>query len=188
MAVELVTPAERQSRASSAPTTNGLPRQQTYGRCVTASMVRVELKPSRHIAALLAVVHGAGAVVVVPLDLPLAAKLAIGVLVLASFARAIWHYALLRGRHALTALDVHENGEAAVRARDGEWRDARILGTSYVSPSLSAINLRLADACFAHHILLVTDNCDPEAFRRMRVHLRWGYQRTQQRRNAPSPP
>ena len=56
-------------------------------------------------------------------------------------------------------------------------RQARVLGTSYVSPRLSVINLRLDGRMFARHMLIVSDNADAECFRRLRVLLRWGYRK-----------
>jgi toxin CptA len=140
-------------------------------------MLRVQFKPSRYIAAVLTAAHAVAAATMLPLDLPIAGKLALVVLVVASLAHAILQHALLWSRRALTALELRDKGEVAVQTRDGEWHDARILGTSYVSPTLSAINLRVADARLARHILIVPDNCDPEQFRRLRVYLRWGYKK-----------
>jgi toxin CptA len=138
-------------------------------------MLRVELKPSRYIAAALTAAHIVALVTILPLDLPVTAKVMCAVLIVVSLAHAIARHALLWSRRALTAVELREKGEVAVQTRDGEWHDARILGTSYVSPALSAINLRMADARLARHILVVADNCDPEQFRRLRVCLRWDH-------------
>jgi hypothetical protein len=138
-------------------------------------MLRIELRSSGYIATVVIATHVAAIATILPLDLPIAAKVVLAVLIVVSMAHAIWHNALLWSRGAFTALELRETGEVTVQTGDGEWHDARILGTSYASPTLSAINLRMADARLARHILVVADNCDPEQFRLLRVYLRWGY-------------
>jgi toxin CptA len=155
--------------------TKSLSRHRTRGLRVTTGMLRLELRSSGYIATVVIATHGAAMATILPLDVPIAAKVVLAVLIVASVAHAIWHNALLRSPRAFTVLELCETGEVTVQTRNGEWHDAQILGTSYVSPTLSAIGLRLAHACRTRHIIFVPDNCDPEQFRRLRVYLRWGY-------------
>src|SRR5829696_5420211 len=115
-------------------------------RALWPPMLRVEVRPSRYIATMATAAHGVAAATILPLDLPIVGKVALAALTGASLAHAIWHHALLRSGRAVAALELREKGEVAVQTQDGVWHDARILGTSYVSRTLSAINLRLADA------------------------------------------
>jgi toxin CptA len=135
-------------------------------------MVRVHLKPSRYLAAAFAVVHVAAAATLLPLDLHVAVKLALAMLVGVSLAHALRRHAFLRGTGAITAVEICDNTTGAALSRRAGWHDVRILGTSYVTPWLTVLNL----ARFGgrpRHVLIVPDNVDAEDFRRARVLLRW---------------
>ena len=140
-------------------------------------MLRVQLKPSAILATVFTAAHLAAVVCLVPLDLPLWSKLLITLPIAASLVHALCHTALLRSRTSPIALELRGADTAAVQIRDGQWHQARVLGTSYVSPRLSVINLRLDGRMFARHMLIVSDNADAECFRRLRVLLRWGYRK-----------
>lgn len=137
-------------------------------------MVRVSLKPSRYILAALVTVHTAAAVVVWPLQIPGVAKATLVAFVVASFARSLWRNALLKTRGAIVAIALEDSQNVSVRTREGPWREARILGTSYVSPRLTALNLRVEGLTLVRHVVMVPDNVDSEDFRQLRVMLRWG--------------
>jgi hypothetical protein len=70
------------------------------------------------------------------------------------------------------ALEVHD-GAASLQTRDGKWVDGEVLGSSYVSPSLTVVNFRPRGRWRACHLILVPDNADPHEFRRLRTWLRW---------------
>lgn len=142
---------------------------------VITSMLRVILKPSAYLATALAAVHVAAAATLLPLDLPAWAKLALAITIAASLANALWRHAFLKARYALTGIELGEADRASVETRDGRWHDARVLPTTYVSPLLSVLNVRLEDRMFTRHMLIVADNVDADDFRRLRVRLRWGY-------------
>lgn len=140
-------------------------------------MVRVSLKPSRYIMAVLVTVHTAAAVVVWPLQIPGAAKATLVAFVVASLARSLWRHALLKARGAIVAIAFTDSENVSVRTGEGSWREARILGTSYVSPLLTALNLRAEGLKLVRHVVMVPDNVDSEDFRQLRVVLRWGYRK-----------
>ena len=136
-------------------------------------MVRTHLKPSRLIAVIFTLVHSAAAATVFPLDTGIEAKAALIALVIASLIHTICGYALLRSNRSIAELEIHDREKAAVRTRATDWRDARILCTSCVTPSLTVLNLRVEGSRFARHVLLVSDNVAAEDHRKMRVLLRW---------------
>jgi toxin CptA len=136
-------------------------------------MVRVQIRPSRLLAMTFALVHIGASVTVLPLDVPLEAKLALFILIAASLTQSLWHHAVLRARASIIELEVHDQERAAVRTRTGEWVDANILGTSCVTPALTVINLRVENARIPRHVLLISDNIRADDFRRIRVLLRW---------------
>jgi toxin CptA len=138
-------------------------------------MLRVTLKPSFSLAAVLTVAHAAAGATLVPLHVPGWTKGALALAVAASFVHALLHHVLLRSPRSLCAIELHEEHDAAVQTRDGSWHEAQVLGTTYVSPLMSVINLRMQGRILAQHMLIVPDNADPDRYRQLRVWLRWGY-------------
>ena len=141
-------------------------------------MLRVTLRPSRSLAAVLAAAHLACAVLLVPLDLPLWVKCALAAAIALSLTSALRRHALRLGRSALVALELRGEDRAAVQTRDGEWRDARVLPTTYVSPVLTIVNLRSAQRLRPYHAVIIPDSVRAEDFRALRVWLRWRYRRS----------
>jgi toxin CptA len=136
-------------------------------------MVRVTLRCSRRLAFVQSAVHISAASTVLPLDIPLIAKAAIALCCTASAAHALLRHAFLRLPGSICAVEMHDQENAAVLLREGEWRDARILETSYVSAAFTVLNLRIAGSTRARHVLLLADNTKAEEYRKARVLLRW---------------
>ena len=137
-------------------------------------MVRMIIQPSRQLAAVLIAAHAAAGATLVPIDLPLWGKSVIALAVLASLAHALWRHAWLGSAASITAIELLDGDRAAFETRAGTRSDARVLGTTYVTPRLCVLNLRPAGRRRARHALIVGDNVDPESFRRLRVNLKWG--------------
>jgi toxin CptA len=74
---------------------------------------------------------------------------------------------------AVLAVEVIDQETAALQESNGDCLAARILGTSYVTATLTVLNLRVAGEWLPRHVLLVRDNVDEQEFRRLRVLLRW---------------
>ena len=136
-------------------------------------MVRASLKRSWRIGTALAICHVAAAAAVVPLDVPLAFSAALAIAIAASSVHSVYRHALLIATRSVLTIEVRDRHTAAVQGRDGALRDARILGTSYVTATLTVLNLRVEGEWLARHVVLVSDNVDEHEFRRMRVLLRW---------------
>jgi toxin CptA len=136
-------------------------------------MVRASLAPSLRIAVVLVIAHIAAAGAVAPLDMPLALKAALIGAVAASLARSFCRHALLKATRSVLALEVKDQETACVQGPDRIWRDARILGTSYVSAALTVLSVRVAGERLPRHVLLIRGNVDEQEFRRVRVLLRW---------------
>ena len=144
-------------------------------------MLRVTLTPSPGLAMVLTVAHAAAGATLVPLDLPGWTKSALALAVAASFVHALLQHALLRSPRSLNATELRGEHDAAVQTRDGSWHEAHILGTTYVSPLLSVINLRVQGRMLAQHMLIVPDNADADYYRQLRVWLRWDYRTARER-------
>ena len=137
-------------------------------------MTRFTLKASRLLTVSFTGAHTAAAAVILPLQIPLPVKAALWVLIGVSLAHVLLRHALLLTASAIVAGAVTDPAEATLECRNGRESEAQILGTSYVTPTLTVLNLRENGALLPRHILLVADNIHPEDFRELRVLLRWG--------------
>ena len=141
-------------------------------------MLQIAFRPSRWLAAVLTTIHVAAGATILPLHVPLELKFALATAIAASLIQALWRYAFFRSRAALVALELDDASEANVQTRDGAWHRARILGTSYVSPLLTVLNLKIDGYLLARHLVITPGMVDKEDFRALRVILRW--------KNAPA--
>lgn len=137
--------------------------------------VRVEVRPSRILSVVLCVLHAVGAAVLVPLEIGISAKLVLLTVISASLARGLWLHGLLRARSSVVAFEADNRERARVLTRDGRWREVDILGSTYVSPELTVLNLREGGRSLPRHVVLVPDNVDAERYRALRVILRWAH-------------
>ena len=136
-------------------------------------MVRAKLRRSRYLAAAFTVVHAATAATIAPLDVAIEVKLFIALAIVVSLGHVLHRHALLMSSASVRELEVHDREHASIRSKDGRWRDAQILGTTYVSPLMTVINLRMGKWKWTRHVIVVGDNMDAEDFRQVRVILRW---------------
>lgn len=134
----------------------------------------IALKPSPRLAWLLALAHFMGCVIVVILDVPLWVAIPLVSGLIAHGAGQVLRVALLRAGDSVVELKAGHPGDLPFRTRNGEWHDAQLLGSSYVSPQLTVLNLKLTGARGVRHAVIAADAVDPEEFRRLRVWLRWG--------------
>ena len=146
-----------------------------------APRVRIALGPSRILAAVLSLAHALALAVILIVTMPVWAKLLVGSVIAASCIWSICHAALLRTAHAIIELVIGEGGRVSCRNRTGTWREAQTLGSSFVTPWLTVLNLRLEGSWLARHVVILPDSVDADAFRRVRVLLRWA-------RTAPGAP
>ena len=116
----------------------------------------------------------AAAATLVPVELSWWMKTAVFIGAAVSLARALPRHAWLRSADAITAIELDDD-DAVVHRHDGRSEHARLLASTYVSPYLTVLNLRIAGNIFAQHVIVVPDNVEPDAFRRLRLWLRWGY-------------
>jgi toxin CptA len=132
--------------------------------------LRVELGPSRWLAATVIVAHaGALAAAVGGLPAPAAAIVAAGLA-----ASVVEHVrrALHRSPLAVAGLELDAGGGVAVAGPGSEWSSARLVDAAVPAPWLAVVSLR--DGLGRRRTAVVLpDSLAPEAFRRLRVWLRW---------------
>jgi toxin CptA len=149
--------------------------------------VRIAIGPSRILAAVLGIAHGVALAALGVTAVPTWLKAVMGTALGLSCAWSVYSSALLRGRRALVELVVAEDGGVWCRARNGTEFEARLLDSSFVSPWMTVLNLRTDGEPRLRHMILVPDNVAPDAFRRLRVLLRWS-RRGAQAHDGPSDP
>ena len=124
----------------------------------------------------LAALAGAAAatLVVVALALPGAGlRLAVAAYTLAAALEAVQRVALRRGPRGIRVLVARRSGEVAVRDGRGAWRHGALRDGSFVAPWLTVVRWRPQGARFDRTVLVLPGMTDPDAFRRLRVLLRW---------------
>lgn len=73
---------------------------------------------------------------------------------------------------AIVSVSLHPDCRCEFQTKNGEYHDALLLGSSFVAPYLTVLNLRPAGR-LARHAVILPDNVDAEAFRKLRVLLKW---------------
>lgn len=134
----------------------------------------VDLRPSRLLAAMLGAAGLAALALLLWLPLAGGMQAAAAVVLCAAVAYAIVHDAWRRLPWSVTALQLTADGSLRCLTRDGRWRDARVLGSSCVTASLTVLNLRLSGRRLPCSAVLLPDSLDAEDYRKLRVWLRWG--------------
>lgn len=140
-------------------------------------MHAIEIKASRWLGVLLLAMALLAGLAIALAELPPAQRWALGSGVALAAA-----YALARQRKVLPQLAVDADGSLWAREGQGEWREARLAGDSFVSPGLCVLGVELAGR--RRVLTLLPDSTDADGWRRLRVSLRWG---PRKRSDTPSP-
>jgi hypothetical protein len=136
-------------------------------------MLRIAIHPSRYLAFALTAAHAAAASAALLCPFDWAVRAAIVVFVAGSLAVNARRYAGLRSADSIVAVELADDGAWTYCRRDGVWREAKLLASTYVSPAVTVLGLRRPGDWLARHALIVPDNVDPGNFRRLRMALRW---------------
>lgn len=87
----------------------------------------------------------------------------------------IRRHVLLTQSNAVSALSLSQSSKLQLTYQDGREVEVMVLASSFVTAYLTILNLRDLENGRQVHLLLLPDNTDAEAFRQLRVWLRWGY-------------
>lgn len=90
-----------------------------------------------------------------------------GIVILLSLA-----HALLRARWQALSLELHDDGRALWRNREGSWHEGRLGRANFASAALVVLDLE-CKARGRKWVVLMPDSMPSEDFRRLRVQLRW---------------
>lgn len=133
--------------------------------------VRLMLRPSRLLAGVMTLVAAGAIAGILLAQIALSAKVLLASAVLADLRHRLRRHALLRGS-AICGLTLTRDGRWRVRTADGDEANAELLPGSLVLPRLTVLTFRREGGGRAV-VMLVPSNSDPDAFRRLRVRLRW---------------
>lgn len=131
-------------------------------------------RPSHRLMALLVTAHGAALAALLPLALPVWAKIMLVFLLLSS----LWHH--LRGNASPQAPSAWvtltlEGDLVALAAQDGGRMIGRVQRSSLVTPYLIVLNVLPQGSHFPRSAVILPDSLDAESFRQLRVWLKWKY-------------
>lgn len=135
--------------------------------------LRVRLQPSRQLGLLLCGGHAGAVALSWAASIPWWASLAVSLAVLASLAFCLRAHALRNGPRAVVGVELRLDGSGAIQDRRGHWREVGVLGSTFVSPLLTVLNLRLSGAGGRRSLIVTPDALGADEFRRLRVWLRW---------------
>lgn len=134
---------------------------------------RIQVTPSVLIAIAVCAVHLAAAGVLWLVPIPVLGKAVMTFLVAVSLIYFMARDAALHAANSIVGLEMREDGRISCQIRSGEWLDCELLGSTYVSPHMTVVNLRPQGLLRTRRVILVPDNVDPRDFRRLRMWLRW---------------
>ena len=139
----------------------------------------VHLKPSRWLTVILSLAHGVAASLLWPLALSFVIKFVCVVLIVISLSYYLRKDALLSASNAVTVLKLSNDMQCTFTTRAGDSIPCAIQGDTFVTPYLTVLNLRPAGHWLKRSVVIVPDNIDAEAFRQLRVLLRWKWRDNQ---------
>jgi toxin CptA len=137
-------------------------------------MLKISLRPSRILVAILVAAHGGVitvvAIVGMPLSLELIAITALAVNLVADLRRT----ALLLTPDSVVAIEIGSDDTLSIQTRRGNWiSECEVLESTYVAAFLAIVNVREPEMGAVRHVVLLPDSIEAEDFRRLRVWLRW---------------
>jgi toxin CptA len=94
----------------------------------------------------------------------------------ATTSHAILQHGLRRLKHSVVALQIKPDNSVTIDLKDGRRQVVRVMPSTVVTPLLSVVHCRLQEAAWYYpmrYVLIPADAVDAEAYRRLRVYLRW---------------
>ena len=137
-----------------------------------------EFKPSRYLAVMLGAAHAAFLIVLPLLALPFWAKSLLLLSLMFSLGYYLRRDAWLLAADSCVGLLLHES-EAVLILRDGRQLHGTLAADSLVTPLLTVLNVSLPERFAARSVVVLPDSMAAEAFRQLRVWLKWGAQGAQ---------
>lgn len=135
-------------------------------------MLRIRIGKSRRLAAALLAAHAlAGACVAI--SVPPAVALPVIGLIAASVAYHLRRHALQQAADAIVELILRQGGGCELTTLAGVTLKGQVLGSTFVSPWLTVVNVGLETGRGRRPVVLAPDGADADALRQLRVWLRY---------------
>lgn len=138
-----------------------------------AKPIQLVLLPSYWLAAILTVAAIGACIIVAVMPMLTSLKLIICIFAALSAIYFIAQDVLLILPWSLTVLDVNSRSELTVTDRRGQQAKVEVMPSSFVTAYLTVLNLRLNARFRQRSLILTPSRIDQEAFRQLRVWLRW---------------
>ena len=135
--------------------------------------LRIALRPSRMLIAMLATAHLAAVAAAAVSHPGTLLKLALCAALAVNGCWTLRRHGLLKAAASIVALEIRGESDCLAQMRDQRWIECRVLASSYVTPLLVVLHLRCRGHRFARHVVILPDSMPAETFRRLRVRLRW---------------
>ena len=155
------------------------------------TLLIIQLKPSMRLAVMLSLAHFFAIGLLWPLMLPTAVKLTGSILLALSLFFYLRRYALLRSPESVMGLELSDEIACTLELRNGERIACTLLGSSFVAPYLTVlelkpqklqgllqslippVSLKPLRRSLPRSVVILPDAIDTEKFRQLRVLLRW---------------
>jgi toxin CptA len=136
-------------------------------------VLKIALRSSRLLAVIMALAHGAAIAVVVLVDIPVPVKAVAAAGLAGYWLVIVRRQSLLLTADSAVAIEISSDGNFSIQTRRGEWSECEVLGSTYVTPWLTVLNLRESEDRASRRIVILPDSVDAEDFRKLRLWLRW---------------
>ncbi|MEO1765659.1 protein YgfX [Thiobacter aerophilum] len=136
-------------------------------------MLSLVIRPAPRLMLLLALLYASAGLCVVVVPLPRPLQLMLLTMLLLAAAHSIWLHGLGRHRRAIQRLELDAQGQLYVIDGTGQPQRARVSAASFVTPWLTVLDF--ATERGRRTLLIMPERVDAEAYRRLRVWLRWGW-------------
>lgn len=135
--------------------------------------LRLKLRRSWQLAAVLCAVHAMALLCLPPVTIPLSAKLALTLALLYSLAHGMRHHALRSSPQAVVALTLYADGRLEQWRRDGSSVSGSISPQSCVFPGLVVLLCSREHSWRPVALTLLPDALAKDELRQLRSWLRW---------------
>jgi toxin CptA len=147
-------------------------------------VLRLDIHRSLPLALLLAFVHFGAFALLVPLGLPLWLVIVVAIGLAASALHTVLLHAWLALPTSIVAFEVSSDCAVSIQYRTGDWRETKLMPSSFVAPFLTVLNFRQDRALFGRTIVILPDRVAVEPYRKLRVLLRWGCREVREKEKA----
>lgn len=135
-------------------------------------------RPSYHLATIFALAHALAGAVVASVDFPLPVTIGSWFIIAANCGFVVYRFALLKSARSIVGFELREGNEVTFVERGGRAYKGRVLGSSFVAPYLTVLNLEAGNGQVVRHALILPDSLGPDEFRQLRIRLRWEHSAT----------